>query len=233
MNTSDERKENDYNDIYKAYNNYIISKDIYIFAKMIARVDIFLKTIDIPGDILECGVFKGTGLFLWIKLLNTYCPNSNKKVIGFDLFDCNNLIKIQKNDSQNVKMFEKFLNFAGENSNEFENINNVLKTNQRFNKSKIIKGDISNTLQQYLNDNPGMRISLLHLDLDTEKPTYDALCMCWDKITPGGIILFDEYAVDCCSESNGVDKFIIEKKIEIKSINIANLPTAYIVKKYI
>ena len=74
------------NQIWNNYNNLIISEDIGRIRKLLIRYDLFKKTSNIPGDIVECGVFKGVGLFLWLKFLKIYLPNSNKKVIGFDMF---------------------------------------------------------------------------------------------------------------------------------------------------
>ena len=44
------------------------------------------STINVPGDIVECGVFKGTGQIYWLKLLRIYDEYSMKKVVGFDTF---------------------------------------------------------------------------------------------------------------------------------------------------
>ena len=68
------------------------------------------------------------------------------------------------------------------------------------------------------------------MDLDLEEPTYNTLINLWDNITKGGLVVFDEYGYHKWSESKGVDRFIKEKNIEIKTLNF-NAPTAYI-KKY-
>ena len=41
------------------------------------------------GDICECGVFRGSGIFTWVKLMMIFKPNNNFKVVGFDLFGSN------------------------------------------------------------------------------------------------------------------------------------------------
>ena len=45
------------------------------------------------------------------------------------------------------------------------------------------------TIPKYKKDNPGFRISLLHLDLDTYQGTKIVLENFYDLVTPGGIIL--------------------------------------------
>jgi len=72
---------------YDSFNKFIISSDLKVFGKLLARFQLFEMIKDVPGDIVECGVFKGTGIFTFLKLKRYYFPNSLKKVIGFDFFD--------------------------------------------------------------------------------------------------------------------------------------------------
>ena len=46
-------------EIWDSYNNLLLSDDISRLRKIFARYELFKKTINIPGDIIECGVFKG------------------------------------------------------------------------------------------------------------------------------------------------------------------------------
>ena len=67
------------------------------------------------------------------------------------------------------------------------------------------------------------------MDLDLEEPTYKTLCNLWDKVSKGGVIIFDEYGYHKWSESKGVDRFIEEKGLEIISLDYY-CPTAFIKK---
>jgi len=78
--------------IFDSFNSFILSEDRRVFNKLIARTLLYNQTQDIPGDIVECGVFKGTGLYTFLKLKNIFNPNSSKKVIGFDFFNTDTLI---------------------------------------------------------------------------------------------------------------------------------------------
>ena len=95
---------------------------------------------------------------------------------------------------------------------------------------QLIEGDISDTSKKFSQENPGFKISLMYMDLDLELPTYNTLVNLWDNITKGGIIVFDEYGYHKWSESKGVDRFIEEKNLLIKSLDYA-CPTAYIIKQ--
>ena len=67
------------------------------------------------------------------------------------------------------------------------------------------------------------------MDLDVEKPTYDALNSLWDRVSSGGVVVFDEYAYHNWSESVGVDKYFENKSVKINSMNFI-APSAYVIK---
>jgi hypothetical protein len=67
---------------FDSFNSFIINKDRRVFNKLVARAMLCNEVKDIPGDIVECGLFKGTGFYTFLKLKNIFNPNSAKKVIG-------------------------------------------------------------------------------------------------------------------------------------------------------
>ena len=71
----------------------MLSSDIKVFGKLLARTLLFEQVKDVPGDILEFGVFKGTGLLTFLKLKRYLCPNTMKKIVGFDFFETDGLLK--------------------------------------------------------------------------------------------------------------------------------------------
>lgn len=217
--------------IYDSFNNFIFSKDRNIFNKLYIRFYFYNKTEHLLGDIVECGVFKGSGLFSWIKILDMNEPNSIKKVIGFDFFDPNFVNDISnKTDKETMKqVFDRCSNL---NINEvsFSGIESKLDS-AGFKKSKyeLVAGDISQTTKKFADERPGFRISILYMDLDLDEPTYNTLNNLWDRVVTGGIVVFDEYTYHSWSESNAVDRFVKEKNLKIYRTNIQT-PTAYIIK---
>jgi hypothetical protein len=216
---------------FDCFNTFILSDDRRVFNKLIARTLLYNEVKDIPGDIVECGVFKGTGLYTFLKLKNIYNPNSNKKVIGFDFFNTDKLIKSIK-DTTDKETMETL--FKGRNFNHEDSFKDLLHDKlilDGFSETDfdLISGDISLTSKEFSINNPGAKISLLYIDLDIEEPTYNTLINLWDKVTKGGLIIFDEYGYHKWTESLGVDRFIKEKNLEIKSLNFA-CPTAFIKK---
>jgi len=225
-------KLSDKQNLYDFYNNYIISEDRNLFFKMVMRINLFEKVKHLHGDIVECGVFKGAGLLLWLKLLDMHEPNSIKKVLGFDFFDPGFVDNIP-DEIDRKTMKQVFTRCSDLKTSEvsIEGINDkIINSGFKKNRFELVKGDISLTSSEFLEERPGFRISLLYLDLDLEKPTMDTLETFWDRIVPGGIIVFDEYAYHSWSESNAVDKFLENKNTKLINTNIQS-PTAYLIKE--
>ena len=84
-----------------------------------------------------------------------------------------------------------------------------------FQNCHLIKGDVLETIPEFVKSNPGFRASIINFDLDVDKPTFKCLECLWDRITPGGIAIFDEYAVNQWDESNAVDRFLKNKDIKL------------------
>jgi hypothetical protein len=218
--------------LYDNFNSFMISNDRNVFNKMCTRIRLFEMVKELNGDIVECGVFKGSGLLTWLKLIDLHQPNSIKKVIGFDFFG-NDFVDSIIDDVDRNTMKQVFSRDSSLDPSviSIENINDKIKTSGfKDSKYDLVKGDISFTSINYLKDRPGFRISLLYLDLDLDKPTYDTLVNFWDRIVDGGCVVFDEYAYHSWSESNAVDRFLKDKKIKLRNTHV-HAPTAYFIKE--
>mgnify|MGYP001156921604 FL=1 len=214
-------------DLWEFYNGLLLSPDVERIRKLLVRYDIFKMSLKVPGDILECGVFKGVGVMYWLKLLAIFAPAAMKKVVGFDTF---------ATFADDLLPYEK--KTAGDFTNEtaFEGVdpNDILEIATRAgfkDRLELIAGDIKKTAQQYVQDNPGFRISLLHLDLDTYNGTTATLENFYELVSPGGIILLDEYGMRGWGESDAVDKFFKGRPVEIRVVEHSYKPSAYIIKQ--
>lgn len=223
-------------DIYEAFNKFIFSSDIKLIGKLLHRFKFFMETRHLPGDIVEVGVFKGSGMATFVKFLEVFMPNSNKKVIGFDIFDTDesSFILQTKDTEIDRNSMETVYSKVEGSELSLESVQNRLESISAniSDKVKLIKGDVQETMPKFLQDNPGFRASMIYIDVDIERPTYHALVNLWDRLLPGGIILFDEYEYHLFSESVGVAKFLKEKgvKYNLKSTDWF-APTAYLRKE--
>lgn len=216
---------------FDCFNNVIMSNDLRVFNKLIGRALLYNEIKDIPGDIVECGVFKGSGIYTFLKLKRLFNPNSSKKVIGFDFFDTEKLLSSIESEQDELAMNVLFSgrDFTHDKSFKEKLQDKILSDGFYENEFHLIEGDVSKTTKEFVNENPGFKISLLYMDVDLEVPTYESLVNLWDSVTKGGLIIFDEYGYHKWSESKGVDRFIEERNLELKSLNYM-CPTAYIKK---
>jgi len=219
---------------YDHFNNFIFSDDLKLTGKLLHRFEHFLNVKDLPGDIVEVGVFKGSGVSSFMKFIEIYCPNSNKKVIGFDIFDTIEANDILNKDGDvDKESMTVVYDRVSSNDLTIESVTNRLEqTKINPDKFKLIKGDVEFTMPKFLEENQGFRISLIYIDVDLDRPTYHTLKNLWSRLLPGGVILFDEYEYHKFSESNGVEKFLKEMNLDynLKSTNWV-APTAFMVKK--
>jgi hypothetical protein len=217
---------------YDAFNAFIFSTDRKILNKLLYRYELFNRVGDLNGDIVECGVFKGSGLMIWAKLLQLMSPYSNKKVIGFDWFGDD---FVQKLDLESKTAMEEVFNRCHIEPNGINSINKddiakkLVDGGINRDKFELIEGDIIVTSKNYVTLNPGFRISLLYMDLDLEEPTLETLNNLWPRVVTGGIVVFDEYSYGRWSESNAVDEFVRQHKLVLYTTYIET-PSAYIVK---
>ena len=148
--------------IYDGFNSFMLSSDIKVFGKMLARTLIFNEVKDIPGDILEFGVFKGTGVMTFLKLKRYLCPNTVKKVVGFDFFDTNELLNsLTDQDKEAMTTLFKGRGFSHEESFRQYLNDSILGFGFLPHEFDLVKGDVSSSTSEYFSTRPGLKISLL------------------------------------------------------------------------
>lgn len=209
--------------LWESYNNILISKDIDRIRKLIIRYELFKKTISVPGSIAECGVFKGAGWFYWLKLLNIYAPGERKFVYGFDTFKgfSSELLDYEKNSAN---AFVQEADFKGINPDELLS----KASDYGFQNGRLISGEVTSSIPLFVKNNKGLRFSLINLDFDTYEGTKVALEEMTPLVSPGGIIILDEYGKEGWGESDAVDEYIYKTGLKISAIRYSSQPSAYI-----
>ncbi len=59
----------------------------------------------------------------------------------------------------------------------------------------MVKGDITETLPKWLEQNPHSRFSLVNLDTDIYEAAVIILEKIWPRLVNGGVLLVDDYGV--------------------------------------
>ena len=194
-----------YNKAFHYENNFYLSCDCSRVTKAITQYKLFEKTVDIEGDIIECGVFKGASLARLLTFRENLENCLSRKIFGFDAFGRFPKAKNDKKSKRLILPFEK-----GISKDELD----FLLKEKKFRNFELIKGDIRKTLPIFLKKNSELKISLLHLDMDIYEPTKFALKILFHRIVKGGIILIDDYNV-VPGATKAIDEFL-KKNISLK-----------------
>ncbi len=191
--------------------------------KILARYELFKMTLDVPGDIVECGVFKGSGIYTLAKFQKIFAPNNEKKILGFDFFQTEREIQFSQKIDQEV--LDEHSPELSDQEAIIDNLNSA-----GIHNVELIAGDVIKTTKEYAMDNPGFRIAFLYLDVDNYEGTMAILENFYHLVSRGGVVAFDEYAMHGYGESDAVDEYFRDKNVTIKALPWANTPSAYMVK---
>ena len=205
-------------------NGFYATADPSRFSKFISHLEFFKRTSEVRGEIVEFGIFKGNSFFRWIKFRDLLEQTGSRKVIGFDIFGDFPEANFEDDKLKREAFVEET---KGGKSISFEEITNLLEQQNLQKNVEIIKGDILQTLDKYIEDNPHLKISLLHIDVDLYEPSKLILEKLYTKVTKGGLIVLDDYGA-FAGTNKAVDDFF-ENKAEIKKLPYSNA-ISYIIK---
>jgi len=202
-------------EIWDSENIFYLKTDVTRISKLIYHYEIYKKISNLPGDVIECGVFKGVSLIRFLTFRENLENNYSRKIYGFDAFG---KFPKAKNDKKTNKLIVPFGN--GISKDELEEI--LKKKN--FKNFELIKGDIRKTLPEFIKKKSELKISLLHLDMDIYEPTKFALTKLFNKVVRGGMILIDDYnAVPGATKA--IDEFLKKhKSLKIEKLSFYKLP---------
>ena len=166
-----------------------------ILTRFLSKYELFKKILNIHGSIIEGGVYLGGGLMTFAQISSILEPvNWQRNIIGFDTFSGFQILS----DSDKRTSTSEFMKKGALNVNSYDDL---LKCISLFDQNRsighlpkvhIVKGDVKQTIPDYLHRNPHTIVSLLYLDFDVYEPTRIALENFVPRMPKGAIIAFDE-----------------------------------------
>lgn len=180
-------------------NNISLFLDRRTISRLLFINEIYQKILNVHGNIFEFGVRYGQNIALFTGLRGIYEPfNHNRKVIGFDTWqgfpDVDPSFDNPEWRSGDYGVPDNYESFL----EQIISIHEQMSPLPSIEKHKLIKGDASLTLKEYLGKHPETIISLAYFDFDIYKPTKDCLEMILPFLTKGSIIAFDEINMPEC-----------------------------------
>ncbi len=210
-----------HNDPFEFENRYFLSCKPQRFGKALVHYELFKRTHDVAGEIVECGVFKGASFSRLALLRSLFGPASQKRIIGFDIFG-----QFPQSGEEDREKLQEFVQSAGDRSISVEALRENLQSRGLVEGVELIAGDICETVPRYVAENPNLRISLLNVDADLYAPTKVILEHLCPLVVQGGIVMLDNYGV-FPGETRAVDEYF-DGAVEIKKHPFSKTPCYYV-----
>jgi hypothetical protein len=160
--------------------------------------------LHVDGDFVECGVFKGDMSWTILSILGEALKDRT-----FYLYD--SFEGLLPSDDVYPGHVD-FIEFANKIYGDPEIYTSVVQRFAGNPNVKVIKGFLPDSLSQGAPE----RIAFLHLDLNAAMPEVAVMGALFDRITPGGIIVYDDYGWFVCEQQRlAADKFAASRNHKI------------------
>jgi hypothetical protein len=181
-------------DAFDKTQNFPIFATRQSISRFLETYEFFKLAQNIPGCFLEVGVASGSFLMAMAHFSSIFEGNHyTRRVIGFDTFEGFTEPSPEDLTSGAAHMTKGGL--AIESKSILEKSAALYDENRPIGhipKVELIKGDVSKTLPQYLEEHPELIVGILHMDVDLFQPTKDTLNLLKDRMPKGSMIIFDE-----------------------------------------
>ena len=215
------------------------------FTKMLEQYEIFKLVKNRPGHIVEIGVYRGESFFHFARFVEIFNIGEREtKVIGFDNFsgfaNVHEKDRSKENLNEDSLKHEHGVKIGGfdPGTRAYERILELIDIFEADhfvpNKKRleIVKGNVLETIPKFVKENPGVRISLLHLDVDLYEPTLCALKYLYPLVVSGGVVILDEYGQEkFAGESQAFDEYFPSNRPKVIKSNLVSNPSAYFIKE--
>lgn len=206
-------------------NGFYLTCDITRMSKVLALYELYKMALEVPGAIVECGVFKGASLARLAMFRELFQNPFAKKIIAFDTFG-----RYPDTDFEPDKKWrDGFVEAAGDQSISKDQMLEVLGRKGCGRLVELVEGDIRHTVPQYVADNQQLKISLLNLDTDIYEPAVVILEHLYPRLSRGGVLLLDDYGT-FPGETKAVDDYFAGRPVRIKKLPFCLSP-CYLIKE--
>ena len=180
--------------------------------------------VGIPGDVVECDVYKAASLIRWATFRSVMESEFSRKIVAFDAYGKFPNAGVESIDDTS---FTKKSEAGGGHGLTVSEIEQVFRLKELDKKICFVPGNVLDTVPKWLEENPRSRIALLPLDMDVYAPTRAALEQFWDRVVKGGIVVIDDYnAVG--GATRAVDEFLESKSIAVQKLGLSHVPSFFV-----
>lgn len=170
----------------------LLTLNVTVTSRILYLNELYQRILDVPGVICEFGVQWGATLAQLINLRSIHEPfNHSRTICGFDTFE--GFPSVHAKDGDRYRTGDMATQ-AGHEA-ELGRILSLLETFpplSHLQKFDLVKGDASESIDKWLEENPHAIISLAIFDMDLYQPTKDVLEKIRPRLVRGSVLAFDE-----------------------------------------
>jgi O-methyltransferase len=164
-----------------------------------------LHAAHVAGDFVECGVSTGV-----VSLAVCRYVEFDKLSKTFWLFDTYGGIP-----EEQVTAAERPLALSKNRRHYFDSYDLVASNFSAYPNVRLVRGKLPDSLDQA----EVREIAYLHVDMNIAYPEVEASRRLWDRITRGGIVVYDDYASPAhVEQKRALDAFAAERGVQILSL---------------
>jgi hypothetical protein len=199
-------------------NGFHLTSHVTRLGKLVAHYELYKSIVDLPGHIVECGVFKAASLIRFMTFREILESPYSRKVIGFDAFG-----KFPAQERPEDQRFVERHEREGGAGIPVEELRTVL-AHKGLTNYELVPGDIRETVPAYVAEHPELKIALLHIDVDVYQPTTVILQALYDRVVTGGLVVFDDFGT-VAGETIAIDEFVAGRNVVINKLPISHIPS--------
>lgn len=214
----------DPNQAFDHENNFYLSSSLSRLHKPIIHYELYKRTVGVSGAFAELGLFKGTSFVRFLAYRSMLETPEARPFIGFDMFGKFPDATLDADK----KMLDNYLANAGDQSISVEQLEQVMTAKGANSHVQLVSGDINKSVPKFVKENPHIRFSLIHLDVDLYEPSRTMMQHLFPLLSRGGILVLDDYGV-WEGETKAVDEYLEGTNYRIEKFPFAPAPS-FIVK---
>ena len=187
-------------------------------SRFIGLYELYKKSLGVAGHIAEVGVYKGASFLFFAKLIQIFEAESLTQAHGFDWFEGAGTDDIENK----VEL--------GTYKESFERVQELISAQQLEHIAFIHKLDVTKELKPFLDKYKHLQFKLVFLDAGLYNVVKTSLPLLWERLTPGGILVLDQYNHELSPGETLAVREILPN-VKVKTLPNIWMPSAYIVKE--
>jgi hypothetical protein len=197
--------------------------------RMLTIYELYKQVLGVAGHIADVGVYKGGSSLLFAKLVRNYESEALTLVHGFDWFEGMRNTPPPQDGGENLFTKDSPLILEGGYKADYEDVLELVHRQGFDDILKIHKLNLITDCPAFFERHRHLKWKLVMMDAGSYEVMKAAIPHFYDRLIPGGIMIFDQYAHEFApGETLAVSKLLPHAKV--RTIPNSWMPNAYIIK---